>query len=704
MVSSATLATLQVAAYATFATAGSLNPSPPGCYVTPGPVSFKFAPGNIFNTPNHGVKLSDDAAHCCAMCQSFKNCTFWDYEHGGTAAQPTCYSQAGGCCFLKTASAWPGSPKSTGVVSGSTKPLPPPSPPPAPPGPPPQKGFSFASVVSNGMILAQAPKQAMVWGFVKPGATVTVQLDGGKLLPTKVGPDQATGSSNTWRALLPATAASFDNHTITATSGGVTLAVSNVMFGEVWVCSGQSNMEYPIGSPTCWNASNVNCTDHDRTHNTEQCGFGCTQNAGAEIAAMVDYDSGIRLYTMGSGSSDIPLADHSGSGWNTPSKTGGGFSAACWYYGRDIYNAMPTKVPVGLIATFVGGTPDEHWSSPEALNACTGTEPWQRVPGFKDSKLWNAMVVPLLRTVHSGAIWYQGENNAGEPRMYNCSFPAMIEDWRAKWSNYTDGATDSTFPFGWAQLNSCGPSGSDYTPKGPGAVFNPASPPPNCGTGCAPECNTTCLGDFHEWADYGQGFTGIRFAQDNTLASVANTFQAVIIDTPVKSGSIHSPYKQPVGRRLARGGLDVAYGMKNLHSVDPEVESVTLAPDAGSVVVTVGGLGSTGAIVAVIGSVGFEVLGTCSSKTACAATGPCQCWTSVPIASATATTVTVTKGMPAKPVAIRYLWYIAPYGTIPFEAPIYAAGAPPLPGVNASMSNPAWDLLPLGPFVLPLSN
>ena len=56
----------------------------------------------------------------------------------------------------------------------------------------------------------------------------------------------------------------------------------------------QSNMEYPIGSPTCWNASNVNCTDHTPGHNTEQCSFGCSYNAGEEIAAMPAYDNGAR--------------------------------------------------------------------------------------------------------------------------------------------------------------------------------------------------------------------------------------------------------------------------------------------------------------------------------------------------------------------------------------------------------------------------
>lgn len=124
----------------------------------------------------------------------------------------------------------------------------------------------------------------------------------------------------------------------------------------------------------------------------------------------------------------------------------------------------------------------------------------------------------------------------------------MIRDWRSKWRNYTDGATEEDFPFGWVQLNSDGPYGAGYrNASSPGGLFNPAKPPANCGQGCAPECNTSCLGRYHEWGDYGQGFTSIRYAQTNTL-SLPRTFQAVIIDTPVASGSIHSPFKQPSGR------------------------------------------------------------------------------------------------------------------------------------------------------------
>jgi sialate O-acetylesterase len=295
--------------------------------------------------------------------------------------------------------------------------------------------FRFAKAVGNGMILAAAPKQAMIWGFCEKEGKVTVGI-AGKIISATVGPDQADGKLTTWRVLLPATKASFDTHNITASSSNVTLTLADVMFGEVWVCSGQSNMAYPLGSPTCWNASNINCTDTNKTkgHNTAQCGYGCVENAGEEIAAMANYDSGMRLYSVGFSSEPTPQADTTEGHWETPSKMGGRFSAMCWFFGRDVYAKLSPKVPVGLIETNVGGTPDQHWSSPDALQQCKGHgNSWDWPDNFTDSVLWNGefinkdrahlsvhftvtrtlcflhegMVVPLLRTVHSGAIWMQ---------------------------------------------------------------------------------------------------------------------------------------------------------------------------------------------------------------------------------------------------------------------------------------------------------
>jgi len=215
--------------------------------------------------------------------------------------------------------------------------------------------------------------------------------------------------------------------------------------------------------------------------------------------------------------------------------------------------------------------------------------------------------------------------------------------------------------------------------------LQPGASPIQLRSWCTPECGTQCLGEFHEWGDYNNDVTGIRFAQDNALNSVGNTFQAVAIDTPVASGSIHSPFKPTVGRRLARGGLAVAYGMEEANAVYPVVTGVHLEDD--EVSVALGGLGTDG-LAAVIGSNGFEVLGNCS--------GPVLCWKSTPIVSATSSSVSI-GGLPESPRAVRYLWYIAPYGTQPFRAPIYTKAAPIVPVPTSDN-----DLLPLGPFVLPL--
>ena len=90
------------------------------------------------------------------------------------------------------------------------------------------------------MILQASPKHSMIWGFVDANATVSVEFNGQKI-GAVVGPDQARGLMSTWRAVLPPTPASFDEYNITATSGNVTLTLSKVMFGDVWICSGQSN-------------------------------------------------------------------------------------------------------------------------------------------------------------------------------------------------------------------------------------------------------------------------------------------------------------------------------------------------------------------------------------------------------------------------------------------------------------------------------
>eukprot|EP01052_Picozoa_sp_SAG31_P048278 SAG31_NODE_10029_length_1193_cov_2.914991_1_plen_313_part_01 len=221
--------------------------------------------------------------------------------------------------------------------------------------------FRFSSAYSDDMVLQQAPAQAVVWGFVPSGSEVTISFDG-KSIDAPVAPYMG---ESTFMAKLPATPSSLtEMHNISATSAGKTITLANVLFGDVWVCSGQSNMQYPIGSPTCWNESNINCTVRDA-----QCGYGCVNNSAAEIAAMANYPH-MRLSQNTDGGSKVPLAESGNTGWMNPAKMGGKFSATCWFTFRDVYKALESPRPIGLIETNVGGTPDQHWSSPEALDKC----------------------------------------------------------------------------------------------------------------------------------------------------------------------------------------------------------------------------------------------------------------------------------------------------------------------------------------------
>jgi hypothetical protein len=144
------------------------------------------------------------------------------------------------------------------------------APPPAPP------SFRFAKAVSDGMVLQSAPNEAMVWGFCSENtSSVTVTFQNRSIAAT-VGPDQAQGTMTTWRALLPPISAGFTEHSLSVTDGNSTLTLQGILFGDVWICSGQSNMEYPIGNATCWDSNNTDC--HDKT--AKQCNFGCSNHSG----------------------------------------------------------------------------------------------------------------------------------------------------------------------------------------------------------------------------------------------------------------------------------------------------------------------------------------------------------------------------------------------------------------------------------------
>jgi sialate O-acetylesterase len=396
--------------------------------------------------------------------------------------------------------------------------------------------FSLAKHFNNHMVLQRSPARANVYGFSPDiGQNVLVSM---VLSPTKTYTYQTTVKNGTtpgigeWLVLLDAVDAG-TTVTITAQSEGTTLSLSDVIFGDVWLCSGQSNME-----------------------------FTTIQMLGAqkEIADANNYPN-IRLMTAYEEESSTPLDDllRVQQNWTSASNVSVGgpawayFSAVCWLYGKNIHKAL--GVPIGLVATDWGGTPVEAWSSPAALAKC-GIHSSTKVkqPGSfmkyvnqlpsglrqklqgpdQNSVLWNAMIYPFLKMTIYGAIWYQGENDSSGPPMnkYNCTFPTMISDWRQNFYSASGGQTNATFPFGFVQL----------APNSPNQSITVGFPDIR----------------WHQTADH--GYVPNR--------DMVNVFMAVSIDLPdfdSTYGSIHPRDKLDVGTRLSLSGLAVAYGRSEVY-------------------------------------------------------------------------------------------------------------------------------------------
>ncbi len=183
------------------------------------------------------------------------------------------------------------------------------------------------------------------------------------------------------------------------------------MVGEVWVCSGQSNMEMGVG--------------------------GC--NRGREEIAAANYPD-LRLFKVAQAKASQPAADLHGAWAPCGPDNVGGFSAVAYFFGRRLHQEL--DVPVGLIDTSWGGTPAEFWTSRKTLSETPGLGPLAQ---GESSCLYNGMIAPLVPYAIRGAIWYQGESNVDRAYQYRTLLPAMIANWRADWGQ-------GSFPFGIVQL------------------------------------------------------------------------------------------------------------------------------------------------------------------------------------------------------------------------------------------------------------
>lgn len=364
--------------------------------------------------------------------------------------------------------------------------------------------LSFASYFSDDMVLQRSPQAAIVWGYcTKPGQNITVTVSGRQPVGA-FSVDYPDVQGGVWSVSLSPEDGP-GPVTIEATDGHDSVRLSGVLFGDVWICSGQSNMEFTLDMAL---------------------------NATTELADAVHYQN-IRVFTATKRTSskaelDLLQIDEL---WSKPSKDTLGhkpwtyFSAVCWLYGKYIYQKL--NYPIGLVASSWGGTAIELWSSPDALKLCNiPNNSNRKKSAISNSQLWNAMMHPFTKMTVKGAIWYQGEANAHKPDTYKCTFPTMIDDWRKKFSAAS--GTTPNFPFGFVQL--------------------------------APNRNDSSVTS---------GFPDIRWHQTADTGYVPNhrqqnVFMSVAMDLPDFTspyGSIHPRDKEDVSRRLALAGLSVAYNM-----------------------------------------------------------------------------------------------------------------------------------------------
>ena len=265
----------------------------------------------------------------------------------------------------------------------------------------------LSSLLGDGMVL-QRNARVMIWGSTDRAATVQVETSwDSRRYSTRPDP------SGNWSVLVDTPDAG-GPYSISI-SDGDKLRLDNVLIGEVWICSGQSNMEMPLGG---W--------DHQRVE-------GALQTIREAASTPL-----IRMFTVARNNASEPQEDCSGE-WKTSTPAHvHDFSATAYFFGKTLAEFLP-GVPIGLIATDWGGTPIEAWLSTKALESTPGINLslskslyWEEV---RTGQLFNGMIYPLRHYAARGFIWYQGEANLVNAADYASITVSMVNEWRTLWNN-----------------------------------------------------------------------------------------------------------------------------------------------------------------------------------------------------------------------------------------------------------------------------
>lgn len=270
---------------------------------------------------------------------------------------------------------------------------------------------ALPAIFSDHMVL-QREKPVRVWGTATPNGKVTVEF----------GNHRATARPNddgAWEAILPAMEASAEPRTLVVRDDDQSLRFEDVLVGEVWLASGQSNMEKPLGEkrgqrPTDNYCTEIAAADHPNLRLFQVPHYGKVTDESAHMRWLASSPETIKATE---------------------------FSAAAYFFARELLHNL--GVPIGIIHSSFGGTMIEAWTPATALKAEPELanvleEPYFAwVDGVQATELYQSMIEPLVPYTLRGFIWYQGEANAmnGETEIYTVKMRALIEGWRNAWKS-----------------------------------------------------------------------------------------------------------------------------------------------------------------------------------------------------------------------------------------------------------------------------
>ena len=279
-----------------------------------------------------------------------------------------------------------------------------------------QAKVQLPAFFSDGMVMQQQAT-ANLWGTATPRKTVTLTTGwDGKTY-------RATADTQGKWNMSVTTPSAGGPYSLTFSDGELTV-LNNILIGELWICSGQSNMEMPMK------------------------GYKNQPIEGADMDILRSTNPSLRLFTVKRHSTLLPQYDVTGT-WNEAMPTTvREFSATAYYFGRLLNELL--DVPVGLIVTAWGGSAAEAWMTEEMLRAfpevrIPRTDADITSPNRTPTTLYNGMLHPLIGITMRGVIWYQGEDNTTRPHSYADMFTTLINGWRAAWQQ-------GDFPFYYCQI------------------------------------------------------------------------------------------------------------------------------------------------------------------------------------------------------------------------------------------------------------